>query len=289
MPGNRDKMIAFLEEQGATVKKTKKGLLIWNNGNSAVVHNTPSDVNAVRAEIARFRLIGLIHPEDKRAKDQRQVEKRSTPTGPGGYPAYLSAKVTPRVRQRMLSLLDSKDWPLTVRVNELRVFGANTEVGRALYAIGYRYPLGKMPKGGYVWEAPEDIAKLHDERMEANRKVVEEPDVEVTVRVPEEPKCEHPSWEQRGDGSRRCEDCKEELFPVPVPRAPQVTERHDLVMPIHEEEEPDQVDFIDERDSWVVDPEELLGHYLNLQFQERLSTLRAVGIEYEIRVWRKKE
>lgn len=261
MPGNRDEMITFLEKQGAKVTKTKKGLLIWNNGNSAVVHNTPSDRRAVDNEIARFRMIGLVHPEDKRGKDKRQMEKRVVPKGPGGYPAYLDVKVTPRLRERMLKLLESKGWPLTVRVSELREFGANTETGRALYAIGYRYPLGKMPKGGYVWEAPEEIAKLHDQ-WEATRKVVEEADVEIVrdveVKLREQPE-------------------------------PQVVERHDLVMPIYDEEKPEPVEFIDERDSWVVDPEELLGSAINRMVQDRLSTLRAVGIDYEIRVWRKKE
>lgn len=272
MPGNRDEMIAFLEKQGAKVTKTKKGLLIWNNGNSAVVHNTPSDRRAVDNEIARFRMIGLIHPEDKRGKDKRQMEKRQVPTGPGGYPAYLSAKMTPRVRERMLKLLESKGWPLTVRVSEVREFGANTEISRALYAIGYRYPLGKMPKGGYVWEAPEEIAKLHDQ-WEANRKVEEEPDVEIVrdvdVRLREQPK-----------PLPHCDICQSYHHE---------TIGHQFVDDNQGEEKPEPVEFIDERDSWVVDPVELLGPAINAMVQDRLSTLRAVGIDYEIRVWRKKE
>lgn len=296
MPGNRDRMILFLEEQGATVKKTKKGLLIWNNGKSAVVHNTPSDVKAVRAEVALFRQIGLIHPDDKRAKDQRQVEKKATPTGPGGYPAYLAAqKITPRIRQRMMALLDSKDWPLTVRVSELREYGANTETGRALYGIGYRYPLGKMPKGGYVWEAPEDIAKLHDERMEANRKVIEEPDVEVKLR--EEPLCQHPSWKRIGFLGKKCTDCGhywEAPDPCAVCGSTTHTEQGHPFVDDHQGEEAtvpevEDLEFIDERDSWVVDMDELLGEHLSRMVRDRLGTLRAVGIDYEIRVWREKE
>lgn len=278
MPGNRDEMIAFLEKQGAKVTKTKKGLLIWNNGNSAVVHNTPSDRRAVDNEIARFRMIGLVHPEDKRGKDKRQMEKRQVATGPGGYPSYLSAKMTPRVRERMLRLLESKGWPLTVRVNELREFGANTEVSRALYAIGYRYPLGKMPKGGYVWEAPEEIAKLHDQ-WEANRKVEEEPDVEI-VRDVEVKLREQPKPVPEEEPEFYCEICQSTTHSALG---------HSHVDDHQGEEKPEPVEFIDERDSWVVDPEELLGSAINRMVQDRLSTLRAVGIDYEIRVWRKEK
>lgn len=249
------------------------------------MHFTYSDARSTPNEIAQFRRLGLIHPEDVREKGKLTQEKRATPKTPGGYPAYLSAKLKPATRTKMLALLESKGWPLTTTVRDLRDFGANTETARALYGIGYRYPLGKQPKGGYVWEAPEDIAKLHDEWV---AKPVKEP----------EPVCEHPSWERVGFLGKKCTDCGH-YWEAPDEHCTACgSTKHTLqghpFVDDHQGEEPqpepvEHVDFIDERDSWVANQEELLGEHLNRMLEERLSTLKAVGIEYEIRVWRKKE
>ena len=57
-------------------------------------------------------------------------------------------------------------------------------------------------------------------------------------------------------------------------------------VPVATEQPEEDITLIDERDSWVVDLDTLLGEHLSRMVKERLSVLRAVGISYEMRVWR---
>lgn len=198
MPGNRDKLIAYLEEQGATVRKTKKGLWIQTQLGTTSVHNTPSDRRAVDNEIAAFRRLGLLHPDD----NKHQVE----------YPAYITqGKPQAKTMEKFRKYLHENGWPLEVLVRDLRDYGDNVTVTRNLYWAGYRHKPGSR-RNRYTWVAPDDIVKLHEDlkaREVANEKVQSEPDVEIVasppLKVREEPVKDQPEdpspVRRRDDGS----------------------------------------------------------------------------------------
>jgi hypothetical protein len=48
----------------------------------------------------------------------------------------------------------------------------------------------------------------------------------------------------------------------------------------------DDLEFIDTRESWVIEPETLFGSKWNTFMKDELRVLKALGIQYEIRVWR---
>lgn len=256
------------------------------------MHNTPSDRKTLVNEAAYLKRIGLKHPDFK--KPERKNEKR--PLTDDGYPNYVLGTMTKKTTERFRQLLHERGWPLEVVVRDLYEFGANVNVTRALYLTGYRYhPEGKkLANNARVWVAPPDIVELHEELATRPDR---EPDVDVRLRVgqiidralptnEENTECTHPSWEELPGFERRCEDCKEILPPLLIRR--DQTEEEPERMDEHPEPEA-ALDFIDERDSWVVDQEQLLGPHLYRMFQDRMSALSAVGIDYEIRVWRKKE
>lgn len=253
MTSTRDAMMAALEKQGAHIRKTKKGLWIQTPKGTTTVHFTNSDHRAQDNEIASFRRIGLVHPEDSRAK----VDLPSK-VADDGYPSYLHTQVKPATRMRILSHLEELGWPLRVTVYDLRDFGSNTSVVKALFAVGYRYPLGPRPKGGYVWEAPNDIKELHEKARE-QRQSERAGDETIKVTVTETVN----GWDDK------------------VTRTPELDPKPEV-----QEDHPSLVDFIDERDSWVIDLKELLGPSYRF-IEEKLAVLGVVGIEHEFRVWRK--
>lgn len=264
MPGNRDGMIRYLEAQGATVRKSKKGLFIQHAGGTTTIHNTPSDRRSILNEIADFRRIGLRHPMDKAEKDKARVK--------GEYPPYVFAGVSKDMEKRGRQLLFTKGWPLEVTALELRELGDPSTIGKFLYYTGYRWhPEGKREGRAKVWVAPPEIVEYHDELLRASAEL----DVDVRLResvptvelISEEPPVREPE-QKSGD------------------EQPEVSEP-DGCDECEEDGSVESIDYIDERDSWVVDPKELLGEYLHRMVSERLAVLGAVGIEFEIRVWRK--
>lgn len=254
--GAQETLIKHLESQGATVKKIKKGIMIYGPPptlGTHTIHNTPSDHRALANDMAALRRIGLTHPLDSKPLTMEVAE---------GYGPHVLMPISPRIDKRARQVLHSLGWPLEATTTMLTGHMAGMTAEKALYQLGYRHhPEGKKGKNqSRIWVGGAEVARLHEE-VAKNRQPEVEPDVEVKLREPE-----------RFDSG-------------PVPDLGLVAEcPPGLDVPAV----PD-VDFIDERDSWVVDAEELLGPAIHRMFENQIRALRAVGIEYEIRVWRKKE
>lgn len=292
--GAQDTLIKHLEDQGATVKKIKKGIMIYGPPptlGTFTIHNTPSDHRALANDMAALRRIGLTHPLDNKPLTMEVAE---------GYGPHVLIPISPRIDKRARQVLHSLGWPLEATTTMLTGYMAGMTAEKALYQLGYRHhPEDKKGRNqARIWVGGAEVARLHEE-VEKNRV---EPDVEVKLReseperfdsgpVPElglVAECLHYAWENLPGNDRKCADCGQLIGPILTPRI------GDLAF----EPGPDpglefpavpEVEFIDERDSWVVDPEQLLGTHLNRMVKDRLAVLGAVGIDYEIRVWRKKE
>lgn len=327
--GAQDTLIKHLEDQGATVKKIKKGIMIYGPPptlGTFTIHNTPSDHRALANDMAALRRIGLTHPLDNKPLTMEVAE---------GYGPHVLIPISPRINKRARQVLHSQGWPLEVTTTVLTGHMAGMTAEKALYQLGYRHdPDGRKGRNrSRIWVGGAEVARLHEE-VEKNRQPEMEPDVEVKVRegagvldralerhagdvakatreflneerfdkgpTPDlglkvrDPECEHPSWERIGFLGKKCTDCGKYWEapddPCAVCGSTRHTEQgHPFVDDHQGEPEPDRIDFIDERDSWVVDAEELLGPAIHSMFENQLRALRAVGIEYEIRVWRKKE
>jgi hypothetical protein len=259
----------FCEDQGIKVTRTKKGLLLrFPDGTSTVQHFTNSDVRAEPNQISRFRRAGMVHPNDTRK------QKNTLPT-------YItSGTITDKTRQRIVDYVVGQGFPEAVLsasiVRDLKMDPAMAN--RALYHSGFKPGVAKSRKVGRPWFTPEEILCM---------KVTEESE---------------PSAEEEAEVLESLASPDEEFVEVgpPVAFDPPLTEEEatayedaiapEPIVPIVAEitaEQAEDIQFIDMRDSWVVDMEELLGGPLCRMVEERLGVLRAVGIDYEIRVWRK--
>lgn len=299
--GAQDTLIKHLEDQGATVKKIKKGIMIYGPPptlGTFTIHNTPSDHRALANDMAALRRIGLTHPLDNKPLTMEVAE---------GYGPHVLIPISPRIDKRARQVLHSLGWPLEVTTTMLTGYMAGMTAEKALYQLGYRHhPEDKKGRNqARIWVGGAEVARLHEE-VEKNRI---EPDVEVKLREPErfdsgpvpdlgleprEPKCEHPSWTRIGFLGKECTDCGHYWEAPDDPckvcgSTKHAEDGHPFVDDHQGEGEPERIDFIDERDSWVVDAEELLGAGIFSMFENQVRALKAVGIEYEIRVWRKKE
>ena len=298
--GAQDTLIKHLESQGATVKKTKKGIMIYGpppTKGTFTIHNTPSDHRSLANDMAALRRIGLTHPLDKKPLTLGVGE---------GYGPHILDPITERIEKRARQLLHEAGWPTEVTTKVLTGHMAGATAEKALYHLGYRHdPDGRRQGQARVWVGDEEIARLHEEVM-AHRQPAVEPDVEVKLRedafdhgTPPTPEvtlrteeCDHTAWEDLGGGARRCADCKTPLPPHEFHCGICGSNTHDGIghpfVDDHQGEELERIDYIDERDSWVVELQELLPPSIFTLVENQLRPLRAVGIEYELRVWRKR-
>jgi len=308
--GAQDTLIRHLESQGATVKKIKKGIMIYGpppTKGTFTIHNTPSDHRSLANDMAALRRIGLTHPLDK---------KPLTMVAGEGYGAHILAPVTPRVMKQAREEMFSRGWPLEATTSMLTGYMAGMTAEKALYQLGYRHhPEGKRKGPAKIWVADEEITRLHEE-VKAHPLPADKfdsgpvPDVEVKLR---EPGCKHESWEAFPSGGRKCTDCSAWLQPLLHCTICDSDTHSDIGHPFVDDHQGEDgpyqnpgktigetadpawvgenvaphVDFIDERDSWVVDLEELFGPHILRMMNEKLAVLHAVGMEYEMRVWRK--
>lgn len=153
--GYSDNLVKHLGEQGATVKRVKKGLMIFSpNGGAYTIHHTPSDRRSRANVIAGLRRIGLTHPDDKRALIEMADDT---------YPAYMQTPIASTTEKIIRQKLYEMGWPIEITSDELR--GAISDLstlGKALYQIGYRWHSDGKKKGKTrVWVAPDDIQELH--------------------------------------------------------------------------------------------------------------------------------
>lgn len=276
-----------MENQGVKVTRTKKGLLLrLPDGSSAMKHFTESDRRGPKNLASVLRRAGVTSPDDKK---------------PATLPKYITeGTITSRSRERMIQFIESHDFPTMVFsrdvVDELGMDPGH--VNRVLYHCGFT--VGEtMGRKGRPWYTPEGLLALKQKEddggvipeeakqiIDGARKAQEEvdrltapkeelSDDLLTIAVENSQIVEGPSYESEGfqpgelvgNGERVPEE-KSSSREEPTP------------------ENADDIDFIDLRDSWVVDGKELLGEHLHRMVTERLSVLRAVGINYEIRVWR---
>jgi hypothetical protein len=268
--GSQDKLIAHLESQGAEVRKTKKGIMIYGppptNG-TFTMHNTPSDHRSLANDMAGLRRIGLTHPLDSKPLVLEAGE---------GYPPHVLNELAPRTEKKIREELHRRGWPLEATTSMLATVVAQATAEKGLYKLGYRYHPDRRPGRGKpnIWVANSEITGWHEELLK-NHPVNSTPDVEVKLR-----------GEERFDSGPVPDlglKVREAMAGVPV------NERTELVMDESSEPEPaPHVDFIDERDSWVVPMEELFSDYAMRLIDDQLRVLRAVGMDYEMRVWRKK-
>lgn len=296
--GSQDTLIKHLESQGATVKKTKKGIMIYGPPpikGTFTIHNTPSDHRALANDMAALRRIGLTHPLDNKPLTLNPVE---------GYGQTVLAPVSRAKMKLGREVLYTAGWPLEVTTTLLTPHMSGATAEKILYQLGYRHhPEGKKRGKAKVWVGDEEIARLHEEVMKHR------PDVDVKLREdafdhgtppslglePKTDDCAHESWEaadEDGKTGRVCTDCGKHLPDLEFHCTICKSNTHDALghahVDDHQGEEPERIDYIDERDSWAVDMRDLLGDYVYNQVQAQLKPLRAVGMDYEIRVWRKR-
>lgn len=313
---HKKRFIADMEAQGATARETKKGIIIFapNKNDMRTISAISGDVKGLRDDIAWFRRHGLTHPADKKLdqkKEQPEMARTTAATNEEGYPLYLTGPITSTTRERVLSELEAKGWPLEVLATDLSM--DTTSAAKALYAVGYRWGEDGMEgKKNRRWHAPDEIARLHTlARQEAERRESEAREARIAAAKEHTEKMaghegveDHPMQVVKTDSVLTAVQ-EARTKPLPsldfVKHVGHAGEHHPVLNPeVHGEpplrgdlaepiptadivpNEPPAREFVDDVDSWVVDAGSLpgpVGDYLNV--------LRSAGLEAEIRVWRK--
>lgn len=250
------RFVTICEDQGIKVTRTKKGLLLrFPDGSSTVQHFTNSDSRAVTNQIARFRRAGMVHPNDTRQQSEE-------------LPTYItSGTISPKTRQKIIDYVASQGYPESVLSSRI-VKDLNMDPGwanRALYHSGFRPGKAKSRKVGRPWYTPEEILCLRPD-MQATEEVeaiVDDAPIEEPITTGEAISEHREQMEDDG--------IQEPTTPEPVTA---------------DEPQVEDIQFIDVRDSWVPDIKDLLGGELFVQVKNRLNVLNAVGMQWELRVWR---
>lgn len=282
-----------MEEQGVGVTRTKKGLLLrLPGGESTVMHFTESDVRAQANLIARLRRANVTHPDD--------------PRGPLRLPTYITE---PQPKERTLdkarAIIEKMGYPERVATSDLYDTFATTDAGRMLYFLGYRPSTVRGKRGMRLWDAPEELDHRFRAKMNEESAVVdapEDPPLEAVAPV------DIQEWVGRAQKAQEAVDeIIDNLTPEDERELEEAIERHPagsqieaepedvdrFDTPVSQQEpavkvEPNGREYIDTDDSWAVDMGLLLGEHLHRMVRDRLQVLTAVGMDYEIRVWRKK-
>lgn len=201
----------------------------------------------------------MVHPNDTRQKSD-------------SLPAYItSGSISEKTRQRIIDYVVSQGYPETV-LSSAVVKDLKMDPGwanRALFHTGFRPGPAKNRKIGRPWYTPEEILCLRETNVVEEKDATPEEEAAIQE-VINDPISEYAEVER-----------PQEVAPEPEhkPQVPEVVEAP--------QEHVEDLQFIDMRDSWVVGVQELLGEHLARMVEDRLSVLRVVGLDYEIRVWRK--
>jgi hypothetical protein len=286
------RFIRFCEDQGIKVLRTKKGLMIrFPDGTSTVQHFTTSDVRALQNQISVFRRAGMVHPNDTRAQKD--------------LPSYITGgTISHKTRQRILDLVEQLGYPDTVYSSTVvkETTMDPTSANRALFHSGFRPGPAKSKRVGRPWYTPTEILELKDNsKTEAEVPVIRPPDPEVERALAE---IVDDAGEQHEEAvsdvealtelAKRAGAAQEAVnnmgfgVPEPEPTVPREPVPEVIEVTKEQAEQVEHVYFLDDRDSWSVDMEDVLGEHLYRMVRERMSVLTAVGLEYEVRVWRTK-
>lgn len=229
------------------------------------------------------------------------------PRPPKDLPAYITGgSISTKTKQRILDFMERQGYPEAVLSSTL-VKETGMDPGwanRALYHSGFRPGPAKNKKVGRPWYTPDEILALKDKPK--TEEVAETPTPQAgSAEEAEALYNAMPPLEQGPDVIPTEEEADKAFTPevlgaietattagwtaqIPVETAPATDDyvsRETEKAPSVQTE--GQREFIDTHDSWAPDIEELLGEHLHRMVRERLNVLKAVGIEWEIRVWRK--
>jgi hypothetical protein len=239
-----------MENQGVRVTRTKKGLLLrLPDGTSAMKHFTESDVRGPKNLAAQLRRAGVTSPDDKK---------------PAALPKYITnGTITDKSRQKMVEFIESHDFPPMVFSKDVvKELGMDPgHVNRVLYHCGFQ--VGEsMGRKGRPWYTPEDLLAMKKRGDEGET-------------IPDHAR-------QLIDGARAAQaevnqiiaDAEQERDVPPIPEVE--VEKSSF----HEGRE-----FIDTEDSWTLD---LTNKPAHMTLSDYLTVLESAGLEFEIRVWRKR-
>lgn len=228
----------------------------------------------------------MVHPNDT---------KRQTET----LPSYItSGSISEKTKQKIIDYVASQGYPEAVLsasiVKDLKMDPG--WANRALYHSGFRPGKAKSRKVGRPWYTPDEILCLKpdpklaeeldqiveevpDQQEEAVERIIErEPTPEEEAAVLESiensdfVEVEGPPGAMGDTGDEPVQWADENPVPEIIAAATEAIA--------------EDLEFIDTRDSWVIEPETLFGHKWNTFMKDELRVLNALGIEYEIRVWR---
>jgi len=162
-----------------------------------------------------------------------------------------------------------------------------------------------------LWDAPEELDKRFRDKVKEETAVEdtpEEPPSDVVAPVdihewagrnpvsPEDQDELEDTIERHPAGTQIEEPYQNPGQTIAETATPEFIEEHTVkepvvehtIKPIEVKSDGNGREYIDTDDSWVIDLKEALGEHVHRMVEERLAVLRVVGIEYEMRVWRKK-
>ncbi len=255
--------VQSMESQNVGVTRTKKGLLLrLPNDETTVVHFTNSDVRAKQNTFAVLRRAGVHHPDD--------------PHGPRALPNYITSgekvnRATLIAVKNGYAQLGYPEYVTTPRMSKASGM-TQTVVSRCLYHEGFKWAPAKKGSGR-VWYAPDS---WRDEK----------PSEESTLSIPTPKDLLTVAVENTQDAT---DDYEKEPYKNPgrtiaEAATPEFIEEHRTPEP--EVKTEDGVEFIDERDSWVVDMKEFFGGTWPI-VEDKFKMLHVLHMDAELRVWRK--
>ena len=241
----------------------------------------------------------MIHPDD--------------PRGPSKLPSYITtSKPREKTLDRAREIIEQMGYPERLATADLHDAFGPQDAPRMLYFLGYSPSSVRGKRGMRYWDAPEELD--HRFRAAAQQEAaVETPDEPTEVVAP----VDIQEWAGRAQKAQEAVDeiidsvpaVEEEELDEAIERhpagsqieepyqnpgktiaetaTPEFVEEH-TIKPIEVKSDPNGREYIDTDDSWVIDLKDALGEHLHRMVTERLAVLRVVGIEYEMRVWRKK-
>jgi hypothetical protein len=301
----KERFTKDMEAQGVRVTRTKKGLLLrLPDGGTYMKHFTDSDHRGAKNTAAALKRAGITMPGTRTAD----------------LPPYITeGTIKQSTKDRVYNWVRKVGYPGTIFAKDYceEEHVDPGSANRHLYHAGFIAKPEIVGRKGRPWLTPEWLVeegrakRAEAEDLMMNPPVV--PDIIDRARKAQEAinelgagkpvQFDPPLTKQEAEAYVEAVAPEPEVdrFGTPVEEQSVSPEPREVEsMPIYDEpaveppivvqitqEQAEDIQYIDTRDSWVVDLEELLGGHLFRMFSERLSVLKVVGIDYEMRVWRK--